>query len=61
MRSGTGLALCWVLWTDPDEVVGGTTERVVKARTVPRKLAGQRGDIAYAKSIMSCTVATESS
>ena len=34
-----------------DEVVVGTTERVVKARTVHRMLAEQRGDAAYAKSI----------
>ena len=34
-----------------DEVVVGTTERVVKARTVHRMLAGQRGDATYAKSI----------
>ena len=34
-----------------DEVVIGTTERVVNARTVHRMLAGQRGDAACAKSI----------
>ena len=34
-----------------DEVVTGTTERVVKARIVHRKPVGQRGDAAYAKSI----------
>ena len=34
-----------------DEVVIGTTERVVKARTVHRMPVGQRGDAAYAKSI----------
>ena len=34
-----------------DEVVVGTTERVVKARTVHRMLEEQRGDAAYAKSI----------
>ena len=34
-----------------DEVVIGTTQRVVKARTVHRMLAGQRGDARYAKSI----------
>ena len=34
-----------------DEVVIGTTGRVVKARTVHRMPAGQRGDAAYAKSI----------
>ena len=33
------------------EVVIGTTERVVKARTVHRMPVGQRGDAAYAKSI----------
>ena len=36
---------------DRSEVVIGTTERVVKARTVHRMLVGQRGDAAYAKSI----------
>ena len=36
-----------------DEVVIGTTERAVKARTVHRMPAGQRGDAAYAKSIRS--------
>ena len=34
-----------------DEVVIGTTEREVKARTVHRKLAGQRGDARCAKSL----------
>ena len=34
-----------------DEVVIGTTERVVKARTVHRMPVGQRGDAAYTKSI----------
>ena len=34
-----------------DEVVIGTAERVVKARTVHRMPAGQRGDAAYAKCI----------
>ena len=34
-----------------DEVVIGTTERVVEARTVHRMPEGQRGDAAYAKSI----------
>ena len=34
-----------------DEVVVGTTERVVKARTVHHKVAGQRGDARYARSI----------
>ena len=34
-----------------DEVVIGTIERVVKARTVHRMPVGQRGDAAYAKSI----------
>ena len=34
-----------------DEVVIGTTERVVKARIVPRMPVGQRGDAVYAKSI----------
>ena len=34
-----------------DEVVFGTPERVVKARTVYRMPAGQRGDARYAKSI----------
>ena len=34
-----------------DEIVIGTTERVVKARAVHCMLAGQRGDAAYAKSI----------
>ena len=44
-----------------DEIVTGTTERVVKARTVHRIPAGQRGEAAYAKSIRVRTVATESS
>ena len=35
----------------PNEVVIGTIERVVKARTVHRMPVGQRGDAAYAKSI----------
>ena len=43
-----------------DEVVIGTTERVVKARIVPRMLVGQRGDAAYAKSVGGA-MATESS
>ena len=43
-----------------DEVIIGTTERVVKARTVCRMLVGQRGDAAYAKSSR-VRVATESS
>ena len=34
-----------------DEVVIGTTEQVVKARTVHRMPVGQRGDAAYAKSM----------
>ena len=34
-----------------DEVVTGTSERVVNARTVYRMLAGQRGDATYGKSI----------
>ena len=34
-----------------DEVVIGTTEQVVKARTVHLKIAGQRGGVAYAKSV----------
>ena len=34
-----------------DEVVIGTTERMVKARTIHRMPVGQRGDAAYAKSI----------
>ena len=34
-----------------DEVVIGTTERLVKARTVHRMSVGQQGDAAYAKSI----------
>ena len=34
-----------------DEVVIGTTERVVKVRAVHRMLAGQRGDAACSKSI----------
>ena len=37
-----------------DEVVIGTTERVVKARTVHRMPVRQRGDAAYAKSIRVC-------
>ena len=41
----------WGLVDRSDEVVIGTTERVVKARTVDRMPAGQRGDAANAKSI----------
>ena len=43
-----------------DEVVIGTTERVVTVRKVHRMPVGQRGDAAYAKSIRGA-VATESS
>ena len=38
-----------------DEVVIGTTERVVKARIVHRMLVGQRGDAACANSIRGVT------
>ena len=44
-----------------DEVVIGTTGRVVKARSVHRMLVGQRGDAAYAKEHQRCAVATECS
>ena len=44
-----------------DEVVIGTTERVVKARTVHRMLAWQQGDAEDAKSIRGVLLATESS
>ena len=37
-----------------DEVVIGTTERVVKARTVHRMPVGQRGDAAYARASGVC-------
>ena len=51
MRSGTAWAIMLGLVDRSDEVVIGTTERVVKACTVHRMPGGQRGDARYAKSI----------
>ena len=48
-RKGVGIMLGLV--DRSDEVVIGTTERVVEARAVHRVLAGQRGGATYAKSI----------
>ena len=44
-----------------DEVVIGTTERVVKARTVHRMPVGQRGEFCLRNEHQRCAVATESS
>ena len=51
MRLGTVLAFVLGLVDRSDEVVIGTSARMVKARIVHRMVAGQRGDAAYAKSI----------
>ena len=50
-RTLSAVGIMLVLVDRFDEVVVGTTERVVKARTVHHKVAGQRGDARYARSI----------
>ena len=51
MKFGIVWVSCWASWTGLTKLALGTPEREVKARSVHRTPAGQRGDARYAKSI----------